>query len=219
MNYNEKFSLKDYNHVIWDFNGTMVDDCQMAVDVVNKMLSLRSLNTVTVDEYKEIFDFPVKDYYLRLGLLDGDETFEELSIEYIDGYVSAIIELQLHDGLIRIMNDLKARNAYQYVISAAEDAGLKKFLIHLDIMDYLTDAMGIDDHYADGKTELGIRWMDINKPSSDEKTIFIGDTTHDFEVAEAMGADCLLIADGHMSMDRLLVCGCPVVNDLYSIES
>lgn len=31
----------------------------------------------------------------------------------------------------------------------------------------------------------------------------IGDTIHDFEVAEKLGINCLILADGHQSVERV----------------
>jgi phosphoglycolate phosphatase len=36
-----------------------------------------------------------------------------------------------------------------------------------------------------------------------EEVVMVGDTVHDFEVANAMGTDCILIASGHNSRERL----------------
>ncbi len=49
------------------------------------------------------------------------------------------------------------------------------------------------------------------------ETLLIGDTIHDFEVAREIGADCLLIANGHQSKGRLLTCGVPVLNSLTEL--
>ena len=58
----------DYTHVIWDFNGTVLSDMQVGIDSVNAMLAERGLPTLTgLDAYRETFDFPVEDYYRRLG--------------------------------------------------------------------------------------------------------------------------------------------------------
>ena len=47
----------------------------------------------------------------------------------------------------------------------------------------------------------------------------IGDTTHDYYVARAMGVDCILISHGHNSLDRLLNTGCQVFQSLKEIRN
>ena len=63
-------------HVIWDWNGTLLDDAWLCVDVMNGMLSKRGLPLITLEIYRNIFDFPVRDYYLKLGYDFDNESFE-----------------------------------------------------------------------------------------------------------------------------------------------
>ena len=66
-----------YDHVIWDFNGTVLDDMQVGIDSVNEMLAARGLPTLSgVTEYRAAFDFPVEDYYRRLGFDFDREDFK-----------------------------------------------------------------------------------------------------------------------------------------------
>ena len=58
--------MDPYTHIIWDWNGTLLDDAWLCVDVMNGMLRERRLPTRTLDQYKEVFDFPVRNYYETL---------------------------------------------------------------------------------------------------------------------------------------------------------
>ncbi|SVD25320.1 uncharacterized protein METZ01_LOCUS378174, partial [marine metagenome] len=66
-----------YKHIIWDWNGTLLDDGWLFVDVMNSILRRRGMDTITLEKYREIFGFPVKDYYLKLGFDLEKEPFEE----------------------------------------------------------------------------------------------------------------------------------------------
>ena len=57
-----------YTDVIWDFNGTILDDVAAGIASVNKMLSDRGLPTIKDEEhYRKIFRFPIIEYYRALG--------------------------------------------------------------------------------------------------------------------------------------------------------
>ena len=47
--------------------------------------------------------------------------------------------------------------------------------------------------------------------------VFIGDTTHDFDVAADIGCRAMLIADGHQSEDRLRKTGAEVLSSLEGL--
>ena len=74
-----------YTHIIWDFNGTILSDMQICIDSVNEMLSRRELETIPdIEAYRRIFDFPVIDYYRRLGFDFSKEPYEELAKTWIN---------------------------------------------------------------------------------------------------------------------------------------
>ncbi len=49
------------------------------------------------------------------------------------------------------------------------------------------------------------------------EVLFIGDTIHDHEVAKLIGADCVLVSNGHVSRERLKNTGAPVFEDLTGV--
>ena len=52
--------------VIWDWNGTLLDDAPVCVAAINDMLRERSLPQLSAERYQEIFCFPVsEDVYKR----------------------------------------------------------------------------------------------------------------------------------------------------------
>ena len=75
---------------------------------------------------------------------------------------------------------------------------------------YFTDIIGKGDNRGDGKIAHGQGFVNsTGVPAS--KILFVGDMEHDAELAAACGCDCLLVARGHMSCERLEKLGVPVV--------
>ena len=80
---------------------------------------------------------------------------------------------------------------------------LKKSISHYQLDGMFEYISGLKDHYAIGKVEQGknlIKNMDCDSG----QIAMIGDTEHDYEVAEAMGIKCFLMDRGHNSSKRLL---------------
>jgi phosphoglycolate phosphatase len=81
---------------------------------------------------------------------------------------------------------------------------------------FFTRICGLDDHYAFGKTEIGLQL--VSEVGIDKsKMLFIGDTRHDAEVAEEIGIACILIPNGHHSEGRLQKLGVPMVSSLKAL--
>ena len=73
-------------HVIWDWNGTLINDAWLFVDVMNNILQKRNMHTITIKKYRDIFGFPIKNYYEKLGFNTKKESIEKLGLEFIKEY-------------------------------------------------------------------------------------------------------------------------------------
>ena len=93
-----------YKHIIWDWNGILLDDGWLFVDVMNTILKHRGMNTITLEKYREIFGFPLKDYYIKLGFNLEKESSEESGMEFIRGYEKRCYETQLYPRVIPLLS-------------------------------------------------------------------------------------------------------------------
>jgi phosphoglycolate phosphatase len=208
--------LKKYTHIIWDWNGTLLDDAWLCVDVMNGMLEERGMKLKTVDEYRELFDFPVRNYYEKLGFNFDDEPFDKVGMEFIIRYNRRHHETKLHPEVKRVLEVISRNNISQCILSAREQNELISETKILGVFNYFHLIRGLDDHYAFGKTEVGMRLLkDIGVPGAD--ILFIGDTRHDAEVAAGLGIDCVLIPNGHQCEHRLHAMGVPIIHSLNDL--
>jgi phosphoglycolate phosphatase len=207
-----------YTHIIWDWNGTLLDDAWLCVEVMNDMLKSRNLPLLTLERYRGMFDFPVMDYYRALGFDFAREPFEVVGMEFMTGYNHRQHECKLHPEVAQILECIRSKGFHQCILSAREQNELRKETAELGVAIFFEQIDGLDDHYAHGKTEIGIRLM---KELSVERNriLFIGDTLHDSDVAKELGIDCILIPNGHQSEKRLQHCGFPVLNSLPELTA
>ena len=205
-----------YKHIIWDWNGTLLDDGWLFVDVMNTILKHRGMNTITLEKYREIFGFPVKDYYIKLGFNLEKEPFEQSGMEFIRRYEKRRYEAQLYPRVIPLLSELQTMGINHSILSAQHQSLLDDLTQYYNIRDHFIQVVGLDNHYAYSKVENGKRWVNKLKLNPLE-VLLIGDTDHDFEVAETIGVDCLLLSHGHHSPDRLQKTGATVVQGLNDI--
>ncbi len=206
-----------YNYIIWDWNGTLFDDVRLCVDIMNKILKKRNLQSISIERYKQVFDFPVKDYYQKLGFNFESETFEKLGIEFIDEYNQRRFECNLHEHVVRLLPHLQNKGIKQFILSAREHTKLLEDLKYFGISEFIEDVSGLDNHFASGKVQLGKDLLQKHSiPNTD--CVLIGDTIHDAEVARKLNVDCILIASGHHTFERLNALGLNVVHSFYEIK-
>ena len=164
----------------------------------------------------EYFDFPVVEYYRRIGFDLEKHPFEILSEEFISGYISSRKSLPLQAGALKALQFFKDRNIQQCVLSATQADALKETLQEYELTHFFKTILGLDHHYADGKVHLGETWLELNKIDK-EHVLFVGDTLHDREVAHKMGVHYLLISNGHHSEDRLAHASSRVLSNLQQL--
>ncbi len=194
--------LENYKIIIWDWNGTLLDDAWLGVKIMDTMLKERKLPGLTLEKYREIFDFPVKDYYAKLGFNFSIEPFEVVGTEFIEKYDAHRFECSLRQFVKESLDKFKAKGTKQYVLSARNHKQLDEEFDFYGIHRYFEHFSGLSNNFANGKLELGRQL--IKKQAIDTKAaLMIGDTVHDYEVAKALGIDCILVEGGHQSTSKL----------------
>lgn len=206
-----------YSHVIWDWNGTLLDDTEWCLTVVNTLLMNRNLQPIKdIGAYRDIFGFPVINYYRRAGFDLDNEPFEIPAKEFIKLYHSDNNRFHLFDGASDVLAAVKEMGMTQVILSASELNNLRSQTRLFDIERYFDDILGISNIYAESKVHIGQSYIAGNDICVD-KTVLIGDTVHDYEVAAALGIDCILIANGHQHKHTLFKCGIPVINNIKEL--
>ncbi len=184
--------------------------------MINSVLEKRNMETLDHDRYITIFGFPVSDYYRRLGFDFVDESFEEVGTEFIESYEANKYETELHDHAITVLEELKRRGISHSILSAYKQQTLDELIAHFGLNKMFDKIIGLDNHFAESKVDNGIRWMkELGLKTSE--VLFVGDTEHDYEVAEAIGVDCILIPGGHQKREVLESTGAVVLDKLVEV--
>ena len=207
-----------YQNVIWDWNGTLLNDLELCVNTINILLSDRKLGLLSNGRYKDVFSFPVKNYYEKAGFDFTREDFAVPARQFIEKYNSGVNTCGLHSGVKTILETFRLNDIRQFVLSAMKQDMLNSTIEFQGISAYFEKIVGLDDHYAVSKMDQGRKLLlETGLPAKD--TCIIGDTLHDFEVAVELGIHCILIADGHQSKERLLSSGTVVLDSLEDLTS
>ncbi len=173
------------------------------------MLTKRGMKKTTLLEYQMNFDFPVINYYRKLGFDFEKESFDDVAREYINAYDGLCRKCQLRTGVIEIIKQFRAEGFLQSVLSASQQSLLEDVIDFFKLKEFFENIVGLDDYYARSKIEAG-RNLSKNLAAGGGKLLLIGDTTHDYEVACQMNCDCVLLPLGHQSKERLIACGANV---------
>jgi len=209
--------LNQIKHIIWDWNGTLLDDLDLCISIINPMLAKRGLGLISVSRYLEVFNFPVRDYYLELGFDFDQEPFEDISTEFITAYEKGRPGCQLMDDARETLETFHRSGRTQSILSASKVSYLEQAIVDYKIQEYFNAVKGLDNHHAAGKIALARSYMNESAHDPDQ-VILIGDTVHDAEIAQDIGVNYVLIPNGHQDRDRLTKAGGILINSLADLN-
>jgi phosphoglycolate phosphatase len=202
--------------IIWDWNGTLLDDVEACVNSVNAMLEVRQIKLLDITSYKDVFTFPVQDYYKTIGFDFKQESFEKLAVEYIDLYKRNSMDSPLQEGSREALEFFKSENYKQIIVSASEQLSLENQIEQRQISKYFDSIIGLNNIHAKSKLDNAINYLKASEHF--DQIILIGDTYHDYEVASTIGAECALVQNGHQNLNRFnLESKALIIKDLFEL--
>ena len=206
-----------YKYIIFDFNGTIIDDVDLCLSLLNEILELEELPLVSLEKYKNIFTFPIIEYYKRAGITFEKHSFKELSTWFVNKYQPLSFECSLYQGIVETITKLK-QNGYKVILlSASQIDNLVEQTQKFGIAHLFDKILGIDNIEAKSKLEIARNYFKEHEINMRE-CLFVGDSTHDYEVGNSLGGDVVLISYGHQSKEVLSSCGVPIIDSIYQLE-
>ncbi len=190
--------------LIWDFNGTIIDDVDYCINIENTMLKERNMDFIsTYEQYRRDFCFPVIDYYYKIGYTFEEESYADISVEFNDMYNAGFDSIRLMDGFEELIAQARKEGYKNVILSASRQDFLDDQCRRLGIDHHFDQILGIDNNLGGSKIDMALKWMSTADVHPDDCR-YIGDTLHDMETAEALGiGNFTLIACGHQSYDVL----------------
>ena len=199
----------DLKLLIWDWNGTILDDADLCLTIENELLSERGMPTVTKTWYLDHFSFPIRRYYEMMGYRFDTESYETVSEIFMQRYRDRYPHCSLRKGITDVLQTAKTRGVTQTLLSVTWQDDLIEQARTLCAEQYFSEILGQTDILGTSKVDRAKAY--IARMGIDPKNaLFVGDTDHDAETAKAVGCACVLLAGGHQSEYVLRRCGVPV---------
>ena len=202
--------------LIWDWNGTIIDDTDLCIEIENELLRERGMREITKEWYLTHFTFPVRAYYVQMGYTFETESFASVSSIFMERYRKRFMSCQLRKGVMDVLEAAKERGIPQTLFSVTRQDDLVEQAQTFGVNGLFSEILGQDDSLCVSKIDRAKAYM--RRLGIDPKeALFIGDTDHDVEAANTVGCRCMLLADGHQSKDVLLRCGVPVYDSAEAL--
>ena len=147
----------NYEHIIWDWNGTLIDDTWLTVEIVNRILQEKGLPTLLHEEYRLLFDFPICLFNERVGLPSAGAPLQETSLRFISEYNQRRFECSLHRDTRRTLDSITRRGVEQSILSAYTQEDLSVSVEYYGLAHCFTELTGQLNSHGNSKIEAGLR--------------------------------------------------------------
>lgn len=202
--------------ILWDFNGTVMDDMGASVGAVNAMCARRGLSPITEEWYTRNLTMPLERFYSDIGFDMAAERIEAVSEEFqrecsrfprpVFPEVLAALERFRQRGLTQL---LFSSLHHDILIRQAEERG---------IIGYFAGIVGRQDRSLGGKEKAAAAYLQAHGMDPRE-VLAVGDLTTDYDMAAFVGCPCALIEKGHQHREILSKTGAYVLHDASEIDA
>lgn len=201
-----------YKNILWDWNGTLIDDAVTSLNCVNDMLSEMNKPLISLEQYYTFVETPIIGFYRHI-LTEEELDFPVISKSFHDSYNNRLNETFLADNAESTLKALKENGAKQYIITATKEESARRLTVNYGVNEYFDGIFGADNTLAESKVERALNFFKSNNINPRD-TVFIGDTLHDLETANALGVDCILVTFGHQGREITESSGTVTVDNL-----
>ena len=211
--------MNTFTTVVWDWNGTLLDDLAVAFETINRVLTVNDYPPIPdLAAYRANFCFPIIQYYRNVGFDFARTPFEVVAQQFMDWYHPAAVHCALQQGAVPTLQKLQQEGVTQVLLSASLQNHLELQLGRYPIRPYFDRLLGIGDIYAESKLQLARSFVEsCGTPA--ERILFVGDSVHDYEVATGCGCRAVLFTGGHQPRSLLAATGSPVIDELEELPS
>jgi phosphoglycolate phosphatase-like HAD superfamily hydrolase len=199
-------------HLVWDWNGTLLDDLHIVVAATNASLAFVGAPPVTADEHRRDFRRPIVDYYSGvLGRPLDVVEFAAMNEVFHREYRRLLVDCALTADALEAMRTWRGTQSllsmwfHTELVPEVDRRGLAALMSRVDGLRSADWGDHKADHLAEHLVALGVRG---------EECVLIGDSIDDADAAASVGARCVLYSGGFTDPERLAATGVPVAATL-----
>ena len=194
--------VRKFDLLVFDWDGTLLDSAGAIVSSLKSACRDLDLPEPSTDVARHVIGLGLGDA-LRLAVPDlVDDQYPQMIERYSHHYLSRDHDLHLFDGVPELIADLKASGYLLAVATGKSRSGLNRSLLHSGLGRFFSATRCGDECFSKPHPQMLVELMD-EFAALPERTLMIGDTTHDLQMAINAGVAGLAVAYGAHSAQEL----------------
>ncbi|KPC82561.1 MULTISPECIES: HAD family hydrolase [Streptomyces] len=208
-------SGKHRTHLVWDWNGTLLDDIHAVLGATNAAFAEVDLAPITLEQYRETYCVPIPRFYERLmGRLPTPAEWERMDGLFNRHYTEQRRACALTEGVEELLTrwqlggrsqSLLSMYGHEHLVPVVRGYGIERHFVRVD---------GRTGPSGGSKAQHMERHFEVLGDIAPESAVVIGDAVDDAVAAAHVGARAVLYTGGSHSRSSLEAAGVPVVDTL-----
>lgn len=191
---------KQYDLIVWDWDGTLADSTGMITTAIVKAAEQVGLSPLTAEAASSIIGLGLRESVEALYPSISDEQAKALATQYNVNYFAGESEIPLFAGAADTIKTLNRRGFKLAVATGKSRRGLNLALEHTQLRNYFHATRTVDECFSKPHPQMLDELMD-NLVVLPERTLMIGDTNYDLQMAKNAGVDAIGVTYGAQKSD------------------
>lgn len=184
-----------YDLIVFDWDGTLYDSTALIVGCIQAACADLGLTVPARSEAAYVIGLGLHDALAHVAPDLPPERVPELGLRYRHHYFKRQHELSLFEGTLALLQSLKARNHWLAVATGKSRQGLNEALAHVELKGVF-DGTRTADETASKPHPRMLHELMAEFGVEPDRTLMIGDTTHDLQLALNAGAHSVAVSYG-----------------------
>ena len=194
---------KRYDLIVFDWDGTVMDSTAVIAGSIQAACRDLGLNVPSDEAARHVIGLGLVQA-LRHAVPDAPEAMYEPLVErYRYHFLSQDLAIPLFDGARETIAELRDAGYWLAVATGKSRAGLERGMESSGMKDYFHATRTADQTFSKPHPAMLMELMDELAVTPD-RTLMIGDTTHDVQLAQNAGVDVVAVAYGAHPPEQLL---------------
>ncbi|MFW5440017.1 MAG: HAD family hydrolase [Methylophilaceae bacterium] len=194
---------KNFDLIVWDWDGTLADSTGMIALAIVKAAEQVGLPKLELHAARNVIGLGLRE---SIEALFGDISVEKaqaFATQYRENYFAGEKEIPLFEGAQELIIELSRRGYKQAVATGKGRRGLNLALEHSGVANSFQETRTVDECFSKPHPQMLDALMDA-LVATPERTLMIGDSTYDLQMAQNAGVQSLGVTFGAHASEKLL---------------
>jgi phosphoglycolate phosphatase len=189
------FRPRAYDLIVFDWDGTLFDSTALIVKCIQQSCADLGLPIPGRRDASYVMGLGLHDALAHVAPTLAKERVPELGLRYRHHYLTAQHELSLFEGVLPLLTELKQRHHWLAVATGKTRIGLNEALAHVDLQGLFDGSRTADETVSKPHPRM-LQELMAEFGVEPDRTLMIGDTTHDLQLALNAGTHSVAVSFG-----------------------